>query len=175
MVSQWPDGTKVIFRDEAFGVKFPRKIDLEAVYTVRNTEDTLHDVFFEEDGSRWGVTWLTAIDQRVRDTYENLDNARGVLQDLKTAEQHRSDMNDVLFSADSTARLVPKFGELGIIDGGDTAAVLRLIATPLAVSINTWEMVCQRLAEEWIRARRDFEADWPKYVGTIDGVHHDAH
>lgn len=90
MVSQWPDGAKVIFREEAKSASFQKRIDLAKVYTVRNTEDGLHDVFFEEDGSRWGVTWLTAIDQKVRDTFFDLDNARGVLEDLHAAERHLS-------------------------------------------------------------------------------------
>ena len=175
MVSQWPDGAKVIFREEAKSASFQKQIDLAKVYTVRNTEDGLHDVFFEEDGSRWGVMWLTAIDQKVRDTFFDLDNARGVLEDLHASERHRSDMYVVLFSADATSRNLDKFRDLGVTGSTDIAAALRLIATHLTVSIHTWEMVCQQLAEEWIRARRDFEAAWPEYVGKIDEVHHHAH
>lgn len=50
--------------------KFPWDLPLQtpgngsdAVYTVDNTPDSLHDVILRETGERYGITWLEQADQ----------------------------------------------------------------------------------------------------------------
>mgnify|MGYP000852874434 CR=1 FL=1 len=65
---RFPDGTPVRFTDEARAamrgrpgitkpLPTPRK-GAEAVYTVDNTDDSLHDVVLRETGERYGTHWL---------------------------------------------------------------------------------------------------------------------
>lgn len=70
---RWPDGTRVRFKAdarEAMIKKFPWDLPLQtpgngsdAVYTVDNTPDSLHDVILRETGERYGITWLEQADQ----------------------------------------------------------------------------------------------------------------
>lgn len=70
----WPDGTHVRFTEEAREAMRPRRAGdhrlprplrtpvggSAGVFTIDNTDDTLHDVILRENGERWGVYWLIA-------------------------------------------------------------------------------------------------------------------
>lgn len=66
----WPDGTQVRFTAEARtamrsspGITRPLRrpaAGATAVYTIDNTDDTLHDVILRETGERYGTYWLEA-------------------------------------------------------------------------------------------------------------------
>lgn len=72
----WPDGTAVRFTDDAKAamtraqpgdLSFPRNLrtpvgGADRVYTIENTQDSLHDVILVENGERWGIYWLVAAD-----------------------------------------------------------------------------------------------------------------
>lgn len=77
---QWrPDGTRVRFSDDAREAmsapkagdhRFPKPLrqpvgGADAVYTMDNTDDALHDVILRENGERWGITWLEEADAEV--------------------------------------------------------------------------------------------------------------
>lgn len=67
----WPDGTRVRFTSEAREamLEHPGCSPLRKpsggegdIYTIENTDDSLHDVLLRETGERYGVLWLTAVD-----------------------------------------------------------------------------------------------------------------
>lgn len=74
--SPWPDGTRVVFTPSAkqamtqhapshplhrYDLRTPNG-GADAVYTIDNTDDTLHDVILRENGERWGEYWLANAD-----------------------------------------------------------------------------------------------------------------
>lgn len=77
---RFPDGTRVQFTDEAReamrkrpGVTRPLRRPANgsaAVYTIDNTDDTLHDVVLRETGERYGIYWLEAAPNTSRHTKE---------------------------------------------------------------------------------------------------------
>lgn len=66
-----PDGTKVRFTEKAkdlmtnpayiVHLSMP-KGGVDTVYTIDNTDDSLHDVILRETGERWAYTWLEPAD-----------------------------------------------------------------------------------------------------------------
>lgn len=76
----WPDGTRVRFSEDARksmtprepgDFRFPKPLrtpvgGADAVYTMDNTDDILHDVILRENGERWGIFWLEAADVEIR-------------------------------------------------------------------------------------------------------------
>lgn len=76
----WPDGTEVVFTAEARtamenrpGVTKPLRRPANgsaAIYTIDNTDDTLHDVVLRETGERYGIYWLEAAPNTSRHTKE---------------------------------------------------------------------------------------------------------
>lgn len=77
----WPDGTEVVFSDEAkssmasdrtrSGLPTPAGSP-DAVYTIDNTDDGLHDVILRENGERWGIAWPRCADSRMDDRRDAL-------------------------------------------------------------------------------------------------------
>ncbi len=69
---RFPDGTRVRFTDKAResmrgrpGVTKPLRTPgdgTDAVYTIDNTDDNLHDVILRETGERYGTYWLEPVD-----------------------------------------------------------------------------------------------------------------
>lgn len=67
---KWPDGTQVRFTDEAKRLmkhdptkpnRLPMPVPAggaEAIYTIDNSDDILHDVILRENNERWGDHWL---------------------------------------------------------------------------------------------------------------------
>lgn len=67
---KWPDGTQVRFTDEAkrlmkHDLNKPNRLPMpvpaggaEAIYTIDNSDDILHDVILRENSERWGDHWL---------------------------------------------------------------------------------------------------------------------
>lgn len=72
----WPDGTLVRFTAAARESMAPRKAGdfrfpkplrtpkggADGVFTMDNTDDTLHDVILRENGERWGIYWLEGVE-----------------------------------------------------------------------------------------------------------------
>jgi hypothetical protein len=177
MTSPWEDGAKVQFTDSA-RVVFERGHEADSqwaqstsspqgVYTVRNTTDGLHDVFFVENGERWGVSWLRAIDQDVRDAHALLTQGRSILNRLKEAEQSRMGMSEALEAANAA----------NASDGRDPHAMStydilgRLLHSPLRADIMRWEGECIARAEGWLRIKTAFDRVWPNFADH-QGEHH---
>lgn len=88
----WPDGTHVRFTEDARKAMTPGQGDyikplrtpvggMHAVYTIDNTDDTVHDVILRENGERWGTYWLEAVDaltpqEKSKDDHTTLEEIR---------------------------------------------------------------------------------------------------
>ncbi len=177
MVSPWEDGTKVIFIPGFHASLETREGNLlrarlnggdpHGVFTVFNLRpevpgwDSLHDVVLEELGTRWGNTWVQAIDAPVRHTWHLLHQGRAILDALKQAERSRAEMVEALELANS--RNGADGHDPRSLSTYDILGALRLLERPLRSDIMHWEGGNIARAESWLREKADYAERWPEY------------